>query len=411
LTETTGTIYISPATDDDNQMDNHTITRNCLLDPSFDGYFYRTDASIIEQWQLWDDEGDITATRPRPPPSPFGQHEGLYHDDMAHEIHQYLRHMDDEENSSSSSSSSSSGYRRHKERIRLNRSFLRSQTGLFDPLSIQNNMEIKKPQQIPIIIEKVVPNPIIRLPQNRSRHVSEETQQISVIDTYQINDRGHKKAKERNRTVFMDLAHLNNAQSQPRRRRRRSKHVPIFDLQTIKNLSHDRKSKQRRQSSIDTNEKSTDHSLPSIDMLEIVDGYFEDYKGKKVELNGRDAQIMLDQLQSSTKEKRDDISSIDSSNYEIRRRNHSTLSGGPSVSYGEHPVIIPPSPHSTEQMSNYETNIKSIDDHEIQSDTNTVPDLNVPSHLNDEFISVFRYMQSSVNPLLLRNYSQRFTGN
>ncbi len=407
-----------------------------------DGFFYRTDSIHIEQWQLWDDD-DLTGSRPHPPASPFGQHQGLYHDDLTDEIHRYLRHMDDEEHSSSCSctSSSTEDNRHHRNKSKskyntdpFNASFSHSHTTSFDPLlsSIPNNMKMNK---VPIIIEKILPNPMIIKP---PKYILEQPQQlfnhsfpiqqindnyIPFSDTYQINERGEKITKEGNRILFMDVIQPDKINNQleptpyitPRRHRKRSKHVPILDLRSIENLLQDKKSKQHRKP-IDN------HHLSTSDMLEVVEGYFEDYKGRKLKLNGDDAQIMLDHFESSNKkEHRRRRSNSNNKTHRHRHRSHSTFAGGPSINYVERSAIRPssqpkfieqeqqpiPSVSNNEQVNEYVSNLyrtsqpsSPINHHESQPANNT----DMTTVVDQDYMSPFRYMQSSVNPLLLREY-------
>ncbi|CAF1159526.1 unnamed protein product, partial [Didymodactylos carnosus] len=102
LTETNGMVYLLPA--DGIRKEK----RNSIFDPRLDGYFYKTDTAIIEVWQLWDEDNVV---RPKPPPSPFGHHQGIYHDDTINEINTHLKNMDDKEEKRSCSCSSRSSSR------------------------------------------------------------------------------------------------------------------------------------------------------------------------------------------------------------------------------------------------------------------------------------------------------------
>ncbi|CAF1241556.1 unnamed protein product [Rotaria sordida] len=485
LSETNGIIYISPAIDDEYQLNQITdlndsisssINRNYLLDPSSDGFFYRTNASIIEQWQLWDDI-DVNKSRPRPPNSPFGLHQGLYHDDLSQEMHQYLNHMDNDKESSSSCSCSSSSSsimkydRHHRKELNVrydvdqsNTTSSHSQTSSFDPYSVHNNMEIKRLQQAPIVIEKVLPNPMIMMPEKRSKYILEQSQEsfdystpiqqeihidyIPIGDAYQINRRGEKITKEGNRIMFTDviqpnLTTTNNIESKSntppksditpkaRSHRRRTTQIPVIDLQYIQNLCNERKFKQR-QTSIDSDEKPIDdYHLTTSDMLEIVEEYFEDYKGREIKLNNRDTPTMLNHLELLNKnEHQEENNSINKTYHHHRRQNHSKLISDPSLNYVERSSIKLRSkqtltdskrsnPHilNNEHVSNiYGTSKKksrsiksstlSTKHHEsqISNDTNTV------DITNSDYISPFRYAQSTINPLLLREYRKTFNG-
>ncbi|CAF2716739.1 unnamed protein product [Rotaria sp. Silwood2] len=509
ISETGGIIYISPAIDDEYQLNKITdrssslssIDRNYLLDPSSDGFFYRTDATIIEQWQLWNDV-DLNESRPRPPDSPFGLRQGLYHDDLANEIHQHLHHMDDEESSSSSSCSSSSSiksdrHRRKGPNARLdtnqsNAANLPSQTSSFDPLSVRNNMEMKRPQQTPIVIEKVVPNPMITIPQKRPKYILEQPQEsfdystpvqetnvdyadcVSLSDSYQINERGEKITKEGNRILFMDVIQPNLTNNKieppsyilqksyttstsntipksyikpkpyttpksyiipkahPRSHRRRTSHIPVIDLQSLQNLFNQRKFKQRRES-IDSDEKQlNDYHLTTSDMLEIVEEYFEDYKGRKIKLNKHGTQSTLDNLESVSEDEHREAN-ISNHKTHRHRQSHSKLISGPLLNYVERSSIRPVSKQASvepnqsnlsvfhnQQINEYESNIygksgkisqtiksptPSTNHHETQTSNKSN---NVDVTTTQDYISPFRYMQSSVNPLLLREYRKAF---
>ena len=453
------------------------VDRSYLLDPSSDGFFYRTDASIIEQWQLWDDN-DLSGSRPHPPTSPFGKHQGLYHDDLTDEVHQFLTHVDDEEASTTSSCSCSSSSslsslsmksgRLHRHRQdsyedieQFNALASNSQTNLLNSSSSkQNDMEIIPLQRTPIVIEKLMPNPIIGVPQNYPSYILEQPQQVSYpsipvqdtiptytafSDTYRINERGEKITEEGNRILFSDVIQPNvinnNIQAQSYKtpkfyaysNRKRSKHIPVIDLQSIQNLLNNRAFKQRRKS-INIDEKTLqDHHLATSDMLEIVEEYFEDHKGRKIKLNNHNTQALVDYLEpSNTKRRRS------THNKRVRRRRtHSTLNAGPSISYVERPYVRPSAEHGSielqqqeptpfvinnERVNEYVSNIygtsekksrspksssssSSSHNHHETETTNTTNNVNVQ---NQDFVLPLQYMQSSINPLLLREYRKPF---
>jgi hypothetical protein len=310
-------------------------------------------------------------------------------------------------------------------------------------------MEIKK---APIIIEKVVPNPIktrrrkyiLEQPQqsfNQSIPIQQQTDgnYIPFSDTYQINERGEKITSEGNRIVFMDVIQPNvindNIEPKPhltpKSRRKHSRHVPVIDLRSVESLLRDKKSQQRRKSRDHKEENLEDPHLSTSDMLEIVEGYFEDYRGRKLKLNGHDAQTMLDHLESSNKKLHRRTSHSNEKTHRHHRRNHSTLTAGPGVNYVERPSIQPPpepaaiepppqpvlSVSNTAQVDEYVSNIygtpektsqpsSAINHQETPSSNNTDP----MAVTNPNYISAFRYMQSSVNPLLLREYRNVFNG-
>ncbi|CAF0908867.1 unnamed protein product [Rotaria sp. Silwood1] len=393
LSEIHGIIYISPANDDDlylnrtnpNRLTDESTIRNYLFDPTFGGFFYRTDASIVEQWQLWDDDDKFVESRPRPPASPFGLHEGLYHDDTSHEIQRYLRHMDDEEPScscscssksstSASSSSSSSNsvsstptehsrqHSRHyydKQQLindidQFDTSFANLQTSSFEPISIQNNNEINETKKAPIIIEKVIPkltssipilNPILpQQPLNIPNPVQEPiTNSLSQTElpsfSYRINEHGEKITKEGNRILFMDVVQLETNKNQINtqsyqsstsrsrsRPQRLSKQVPTIDNKRYQRLYDENKSKTQRYRYID--DKPQDHSnntkrLTTPNTFEIVDGYFEDRNGRQIKLNNHQAQLMLNHFESSNIKKQErKINTISSINSSKHQAHH-----------------------------------------------------------------------------------------
>lgn len=345
-------IYLSPATLDESAIDsyNNSVSRQVLLDPSLNGFFYRTDFTVIEQWQLWDDV-DSTGIRPRPPASPFGQNQGLYHDDLTGEIQQYLRHMDMEEHSSSSSrSTSSSECRRRHHRSpsksnTLTKPFALARNSSFDPTTIPLSQPREQPKP-PIIIEKILPNTLLS---PRSPYALDQPHEILDDEPYSINEHGERISREGNRLVYMDVIRPLDSQS-TKIHRKRSKKVPVLDLRSLENLFHQSEHHQR---SSDSNH------------LEIVEGYFEDAHGRKMKLNGNDAQTVLERFETSN------------------RHHSSTITSGPDINYVERPSQLPSIEAPVEQPT-----IKPED----------MPDI----------MSPFRYMQSSVNPLLLREYRHLF---
>jgi len=295
--------------------------------------------------------------------------------------------MDDEDYSSSCSSSSTSTdndrhHHHHHDKSKskynpdqFNASFSHSHTSSFDPSSlIQNTMEIKK---LPIIIEKVVPNPMLTRPQQSLNN------SISYSDTYQINEHGEKITQEGNRILFMDVVQPNIIES--KKHRKRSKHIPIIDLRSFENLLQDQQSKKNLHN----------QDLSTSDMLEIIEGYFEDYKGRKLKLNGDDAQTILDHFEASHK------NNSNNKTHRRRRESHSTLSTGPSVNYVERSAIRT-LPTEQDQQS---IPSEQVNDSQISNDPN-----NNIAGTDDDYISPFRYMQSSVNPKLFREYRHTFNG-
>ncbi|CAF2077689.1 unnamed protein product [Rotaria magnacalcarata] len=518
ITETTGIIYISPDNDNearakkitDHNSFKHSTDRNCLLDSSSYGYFYRTDASSIEKWELWGD-ADVNQSRPRPPASPFGLHHGLYHDDLTHEVHHHLSHMDDEDRSTSSSCSSSSSesnqYDRHrhssKQRSKhetdpFNTLVPQSQTSSFDPsLAPQYNVQFNTIQKPPIVIEKVIPNNrMMAIPQQVPNYAFQQVEQAqnygfqqaeqtqnygfqqaeqvptyvfqqpqqvfnpsvpiqepdtdyaSMYDGYYINERGEKITREGNRILYMDVIQANatdndlvpksnEASKVPRRHRRRHRrrfnHVPVLDAQAVESIINEKKAKQQRRKTTDADEKY----LTTSDMLEMVDEYFGEYKGKKHKSKNHPVQTKLDHLELSNIQEYQESNSSNNKTYHRRRRSHATLTSGPSITYVERP---PPMKHASEQtwiehqqqsnfpplnneqVNEYVTNIYGTSKHELQSVKSPAPSTNnreaqafqTNTHpvtpTNEEFISPFRYMQSSVNPLLIREYHKALRG-
>ncbi|CAF1332806.1 unnamed protein product [Adineta steineri] len=405
ISETTGIVYISPANEDDlqlsrinsNRLKSESIVRKSLLDPSLDGFYYRTILSVVEQWQLWDDN-DLYGSRPHPPDSPFGLHEGLYHDDTTEEVQRYLRHMDDEDHScactcssksSSSLSSISTEFSRRQKRHRhsnkqklsedtdqFNESLSQLQASSFEPVLPRNYFDMKEKHPKPIIIEKVVPKrhsaiPILH-PQipRQSLDSPSPMQDIDIKNvstskvpfTYSINKRGEKISQDGNRIVYMDSVRLDtnkNPLDQPAyiplkprsRRQRKSRRIPVVNLSSIEKLFDEKQSKtqtQRRTSlNIDHNTKEhlnhTNH-LTAQDMLAILDEFFENNHNHKVKLDDHELQSLLDQFESFNKQgqqrKNSLISSTDSSKSETRyHRNRSAVIDVQTVNYDEHPSI------------------------------------------------------------------------
>ena len=376
-------IYLSPATSDESQVDpsTHSISRQVLLDPELNGFFYRSDLTVIEQWQLWDDD-DVKGVRPRPPASPFGQNQGLYHDDLTDEIQHYLRQMDMEEHSSSCNESTSSRENRrrhHRRRSRsktrhhpdtLNRSFSQSHTGSFDPtlIPVTNNLSFTKP---PIIIEKVLPNSMLT---PRPVYPFEQHSPLPIDDPepYHVREHCEKISRISNRILSMDVIQPSNNDQTRKSHRKRSKHIPVLDLRSMENLlketEHHRHTATHRSAAHDD------------DRAEIVEGYFEDSRGRKLKLNGTDAQTMLEHFETSHRPH--------------RHRTPSTFTAGPDINYVERSssqlpsMNSPPPPPPIEHEENVQAPAEPFD----------TPD----------FISPFRYMQSSVNPSLFREYRHLF---
>ncbi|CAF2099653.1 unnamed protein product [Rotaria magnacalcarata] len=480
LTETNGVIYISPANDDDSQLNrpgsnrltDESLGRRYLCNPKFGGYFYRTDASIIEPWQLWGDDSS-TETRPRPPASPFGLHEGLYHDDTTHEIQTYLRHMDDEEKSSSytcsskscSSLSSSSAQhsckrsqcRSYKQKSsddtdQFEESSSNGQASSFEPISTSKNSRVREKRKPPIVIEKVVPtvpssipilNPFLpQQPWDISNCEQESTAgSLSKSDvpsfSYRINEHGEKITKEGNRIVFMDVFRPNTnnntidlqsyrSSKSRSRSRRQPKHIPVIDIQSVQQFIDEKHSKNQRHTSI-ISDKSVDRAndttprLKTKDMIEIIDEYFKDYNGHKTNLSNHEIQSIDDHVKSPNAQKPRRTASIISStnsstNRSLHRRSHSAANAGVKVNYVGRSTISSTSSMvkpivpvvSDEKINEYVSNTYGTN-RSITSKTSSkkreesIPS-NIPTTLNPTYIPAFRYMQSSANSNLVREY-------
>ena len=402
LSEITGVIYLSPANDDDallnhtraNQITDETMARNYLFDSSYDGFFYRTDASLIEQWQLWDDDDDLYQSRPRPPPSPFGLHEGLYHDDTTNEIQRYLRHMD-EENSSCSCSSSTSSKSSCSTHSSISTKFSRKQTrsrsaklkssedidqfnlplpnletSSFEPVQSRSNYS---KQNRPIIIEKVLPKPIAAIPILHPQlpvhvvdpppppfesQVDYHLQSDSTSICYEINDRGEKITKDGNRIVFMDVVQLNNdlppiesyprqkSASRPRSHRHRTpKQIPILDMRTIEKLFNEKTSKKHRRTKTSTDQPSHEPSksiqhLITPEQSAGLDRYLSDHHQHSSKSSHRTTSS--DRAKQRSQGKRSIASSTHSSRSKTRHyQTYPSTITGQALNYVERPV--PPS--------------------------------------------------------------------
>ncbi|CAF0904645.1 unnamed protein product [Adineta ricciae] len=396
IKETTNTIYLSPANDEDGQLnranpiqlkDEHTA-RKYLLNPSYGGYYYRTDASLIEQWQLWDDD-DVSGCRPHPPDSPFGLHEGLYHDDTTQEIRRCLRHMDSEENlcscscssdKSCSSSSVSTQYTRRKSRQRRSKrqssptdtdqfemSFSQLVASTFEPIRPNTTSKSKRKRRKPIIIEKVLPKPVpctsgvnmrsSEQPEDPSRsHPKSELVYIPSSDTscfsYDVNEYGEKITKEGNRIIFMDVvrpskkinfadppSYIPVTPDKPRRRRRpkSARHIPVIDLQQLDKLINEQQSKAQRRASLQS-EHTVSHDLhqenylATPDMLDILNKFFGLNFESRFYSNDKEIQTTIDyvtlhgQKEQEQKRKSSSKSSTASSKSGIRlHHNRSTI--------------------------------------------------------------------------------------
>lgn len=495
LSEITGVIYLSPANDDDallnhtrtNRITDEAMARNYLFDSSYDGFFYRTDASVIEQWQLWDDDDDLYQSRPRPPPSPFGLHEGLYHDDTTNEIQRYLRHMDEEDSSCSCSSSTSSKsscsthssistkFSRKQTRSRsaklkssenidqFNLPVSNLQTSSFEPVQTRSNTSKRNR---PIIIEKVLPNPIAAIPilhpqlpvhvvdppvspPQPESQVDYQLQSDSTSIRYEINDRGEKITKDGNRIVFMDVVQLNTnlppiesyprqkSASRPRSHRHRTpKQIPILDMRTIEELFHEKTSKKHRRTKTSTdhfpNEPSKSNKHLTIpEQSEVLDRYLSDHHQHSSKSSHRTTSS--DRAKQRSQGKRSITSSTHSSRSKTRHhQTYPSITTGQPINYVERPV--PPSnPISsaattqqnspfrpiltdaklTEYISNIYGATRSI--HSTSPSTSTTTNRRTdPSSIdrtaveNPTYISAFRTMQNNFNRNILDEYRHAY---
>ncbi|CAF3639034.1 unnamed protein product [Rotaria socialis] len=471
LTETNGAIYISPANDDDSQLDrpgsnrltDESIGQRYLCNPKLGGYFYRTDASIIESWQLWGDDNS-TETRPRPPASPFGLHEGLYHDDTTHEIQTYLRHMEDEDKSSSytcsskscsslSSSSTQHSCKRSQRRSYKQKSFddtdqfeeslSNAQASSFEPISTSKNSHIALFSNIFIpILNPILPQQPLDISNCEQESTAGSLSKSDVPSfSYRINEHGEKITKEGNRIVFMDVIrpNTNNNTIDPQsdrpskfrsrsRRQWQPKHIPVIDIQSIQRFIDENNSKNQRQTSASIiNDKSVDRAndttprLKTTDMTEIIDEYFKDYNGHKTKLSNHETQSIDDRVKSPNTQKPRRTASIISSthssaNGSLHRRSQSTVNAGVKVNYvrrsttsSTSSIVKPIVPvFSDEKLDEYISNIygtnRSITSKTSSKNREESKSSNIPTTLNPTYIPAFRYMQSSVNSNLFREY-------
>lgn len=378
------------------------MLRTSLLDSSSNGYFYRTDASLIEQWQLWDDDENHHNTRPRPPPSPFGLHEGLYHDDTAHEIHRYLRRMDEDEKQScschssssqksTSSSSIESSQKRHSHFNNIDQfhsSLLNQQTSSFEPVvSRHRHCKHTKP---PIIIEKILPT---SKPKSR---LDRQTSIKSKPIPYRINEHGEKITDEGNRIVFMDVVQMNSTEqtepsskpSIPHERRVRSRRsIPVIDLESLERLYDDKS-----------------HRISTPNQFDIIEQYFEDKQGRKYPSNNVTLQSLVNQTESihlDDKQRRTSLQSSANSKSQHHHRSQSTLTKGTPIHYVERPTILSAT-HSRQQTpiltnAKLQENISNIYGTARSSRSNS-------SKSSKQNPSAFRYVQTNINRDLIKEY-------
>lgn len=239
LSESNGVVFVEA-------LSNVETEEKFLFDSSLGGFFYRTEGSLVEIWQLWENENENRPNRPRPPASPFGLHSGLYHDDTTEEVERYLRRMEAENNendedcscSETSSCSSRSASKIEPSRTNeetkdeFNLNLVDFQGSSFEPEEkFEKNSTEKEDYQIDYVRSK-------------------EQDPFN----YSINERGEKITKDGNRLIFMDVV-------RPSRRRREGKKpnrtdfepIPMIDLRSLERLFDKNKVRRERirSSSID----------------------------------------------------------------------------------------------------------------------------------------------------------------
>ena len=497
LSEISGVIYLSPAHNDTadrtkrrhraNHSAKESANTDYLSDSSLDGFFYRTEASLIEEWQLWDDD-QLSSTRPRPPASPFGLHEGLYHDDTTQDIQRYLRRMEDEEQTcscaSSTSTSSSSSHTSISSSPSTNSSPSKSeahsdqfdasiahiQVSSFEP---ERTGQKKTSRKAPIIIEKVQPNPLLALPilhpklprqrqipSIKSIPLPDEEVEIAPVPlsdpfniSYQVNERGEKITKDGNRLMYMDVVRpairkqtdasdTHQSPKKPLRTdRRRSSQIPIIDIQSLERLFQEKHVTERRTSSRNTDRQSNEHhrefrQLIASDMLPTIDDYFQYDEQHSSKSNRHEDPVTPTYMQAADPQRKSirTVSSVPSSTRRLHQRSHSIM---PSTHYGQQspvsshrsreaqkvtlPLRLKPthpvsSTLTNEQLNEFVSNIygtagsvrsssSSLNRPKVQASTNESFQPMQPTSLaNHSYASAFRYMQSSINPNLLREY-------
>jgi len=396
--------------------------------------------------------------------------------------------MDDEEhscscNSSSSKSSSctttssssvSTEYSRREHRHHSNEqkliddtdqfdeSLSNLQTSSFEPVLTKTKIKTKKTRKTPIIIEKVVPKPVLSIPilnpklpeQLLDRSNSIEESNINYVPSsdysnfsYRINEHGEKISNDGNRIVFMDVVQINPTNNQidsqsytspishaRSHRQRSSKRIPVINIESIERLFNEKNSKNQQRTNINVDNKSKDqlnntNHLITSDNLDTIDRYVEEYNGNQMKSND---QTRTQSESSSTKKsqrKSSTISSTNSSKSETRHRhNHSVLTIGPSVNYVEHPLIpsLAPSDVSSqikqnpptrqiltsEKLNEYLSNIYGIA-RSVQSTSSStthqdIKSLDRAAVANATYISAFRYVRSSMNRNLFEEYRNAY---
>ena len=179
ISETIGVIYMAPA--DHKQLPFLSDTwahQDYLLDPSSEGFFYRTDFTMIESWQLWDDEKNINS-RPRPPASPFGQRQALLHDDLTPEMQQHFRQMEAEHDDDDGDDDTITEYSTSSSEQSEQFSSPKVEQQISHP---QLNFNMPPTVRLPIIIEKVIPKPIAPVQPEKIKPKSIRSKEIPMID-------------------------------------------------------------------------------------------------------------------------------------------------------------------------------------------------------------------------------------
>ena len=393
-----GIIYLSPANSEQSSRSRESSIesnmQNYLLDSSLEGFFYRTEASVIEFWQLWDNDDDIASSRPRPPPSPFGLHEGLYHDDTTHDIQRYLRQMEEHEDSNSCSCSDSplqspsrSRSSSNSSRTSINTQATEAQAdgdefnlamGDFQVSSFEPHINSPTNSNEPIIIEKVQPKSTRSIPlaeptfikKKRSSKIKatqpqmelpaeSEMQQVNYVPksdpypvSYFINERGEKITKDGNRLIFMDviqpivdkkqkntkLDHNQNLNRTEKSSRKKSTQIPMIDIESVERLFQEKKLKKRRKSIPLSEAGNHQNQIESVDLFK----YAISRRSEARERKGSTSQFLEtvsrpDRLIPSI----NSVPSIlNSSQGTARKRETSLIKGGPSPNYSHQASIL-----------------------------------------------------------------------
>jgi hypothetical protein len=367
--------------------------------------------------------------------------------------------------SSTSTCSISTGYSRKQNRIHSHKpkfiddtdqfdaSFSNLQTSSFEPIVPQKNSKTKK---TPIIIEKIVPKPVLSIPilnpklpqQSLDLFDSEQESNMNYNPSsdfssipYHINERGEKITKEGNRIVFMDVVQMNTNQNPidlqsyrsataHSKRQRAAKHIPILDIQSIERLFNETNSKNQQRTSINIDNKSKDppnhinHST-ATDKLEIIDRYLEDYQGNNIKSTEHPVQSESSSIKNQRR-KSSIISSTNNSKTETHpRRSHSSLMTSPPINYVERPLVpssaenpvstiikqnSPTAPVLTnEKLHRYISDIYGIP-RSIQSasSSGTHQEIKSSNNSNPGYLSAFRYMQSSMNRNAFQEYPNAY---